>query len=203
MALDSRTAYGVKILNSKHKDIKALKRAGKIAEMHGNKFWNSSFLIMDYLKKNPLKKNARVLEIGCGWGLLSIFCAKKFDARVTGVDIDKNVLAFMDLHAKINKVEVIGKKCSFEQLTTKKLEEFDVILGADICYWDEMTKLLTNLITRSKKAGVQQIIIADPCRQPFTNLSKICQLKYSNTSVEEKWLKKPVTASGELLIINP
>ncbi|MFT7687426.1 MAG: putative nicotinamide N-methyase [Candidatus Azotimanducaceae bacterium] len=203
MAIDSRTAYGVKILNSKHKDIKALKRAGKVAEMHGNKFWNSSFLIMDYLKKNPLKKNIRVLEIGCGWGLLSIFCAKQFDAQVTGVDIDENVLAFMDLHANINKVEVIAKKCSFAELTTAKLEEFDVILGADICYWDEMTKLLSNLIARSKKAGVQQVIIADPCRQPFTDLSQICQKKYDNVTVEEKWLKRPVVASGELLIINP
>ncbi|MBL4679653.1 MAG: methyltransferase domain-containing protein [Pseudomonadales bacterium] len=202
MAKESRVAYGVKILNSRHKDIQSLKRAGNIAEMHGNKFWNSSFLIMDYLKKHPLKKKVRILEIGCGWGLLGIYCAKQFDARVTGVDIDKNVLAYMDLHAKINKVDVVTSQCSFEQLTTKNLQVFDIIVGADICYWDEMTKLLLNLIARAKKAGVKQIIIADPCRQPFTDLAELCKKKYKNVSVEEKFLKRPVPASGEILILS-
>jgi len=202
MAKESRIAYGVKILNSRHKDIQSLKRAGNIAEMHGNKFWNSSFLIMDYLKKHPLKKKVRILEIGCGWGLLGIYCAKQFDARVTGVDIDKNVLAYMDLHAKINKIDVVTRQCSFEQLTTKKLQAFDIIVGADICYWDEMTKLLLNLIARAKKAGVKQIIIADPCRQPFTDLAELCKKKYKNVSVEEKFLKRPVPASGEILILS-
>lgn len=202
MANDSRIAYGVKILNSRHKEIQSLKRAGNVAEMHGNKFWNSSFLIMDYLKKHPLKKNVRVLEIGCGWGLLGIYCAKQFDASVTGVDIDENVLAYMNLHARINNVSVVANKCSFEQLTTKKLQEFDIIVGADICYWDEMTKLLLNLISRAKKAGVKQIIIADPCRQPFTDLAEICKKKYENVLVEEKFLKRPVPASGEILVLS-
>ena len=77
-----RTAFGLKILNSNHKDIRRLKREGHIATIHGNKFWNSSFLIMDYLKKNPLERKVRVLEIGCGWGLLGIYCATNFDATV-------------------------------------------------------------------------------------------------------------------------
>ena len=56
MALPThRTAYGVKILNANHKEIRRLKREGHVAELHGNKFWNSSFLIMIYLKKYPLK----------------------------------------------------------------------------------------------------------------------------------------------------
>ena len=206
MPADSRTAYGVKILNSRHKKVQALKRAGNVPEAHGNKFWNSSFLIMEYLRKNPLKKKVRVLEIGCGWGLLGIYCAKKFDAKVVGCDIDENVLAYMALHAEINKVEIEGQQCSFEQLTTKMLKDYDIIVGADICYWDEMTGLLTNLINRAQKAGVKQVIIADPCRQPFTDLSELCQKKYEQkkfkkVAVEQKWLKRPVAASGEILIV--
>ncbi len=197
----SRTAFGVKILNSNHKDIRKIKREGHVAELHGNKFWNSSFLVMDYLKKHPPKKRTRVLEIGCGWGLLGIFCAKHFDARVTGIDADKHVLPFMQLHADINKVSVNCIKSSFQQLTVDKLKGYDLILGADICYWDEMTNILYNLIARSKKAGVKQVIIADPCRQPFTDLSERIMQKYDDVEVEEKWIKRPVHASGEILII--
>ena len=198
-----RRAYGLKILNSHHKDIRRLKREGHVAEIHGNKFWNSSFLIMDYLKKHPLDKNVRVLEIGCGWGLLGIFCAKQFGARVTGIDADANVLPYLQLHADLNEVEIAAKRMTFQQLSVEKLKGFDVILGADICFWDEMTGLLFNLTRRALKAGVKQVIIADPCRPPFTALAERSREAYGDKAeVVEKWLKRPVHASGEILIVN-
>jgi len=197
-----RRAYGVKILNSNHPEIRRLKSEGHQAEIHGNKFWNSSFLIMDYLKKHPLKKNVRVLEVGCGWGLLGIYCAKQFNARVTSTDADKNVLPYLDLHAEINGVKITGKRMTFQQLTVEKLKSYDVILGADICFWDEMADLLYNLIGRAMKAGVKQVMISDPCRPPFSDLADRCKAKYGdNTEVVEKWLTRPVHASGEILIV--
>ena len=200
---NQRTAFGLKILNSNHKEIRRLKRAGYIADIHGNKFWNSSFLIMDYLKKHPLKKNLKVLEIGCGWGLLGIYCARQFDAQVTGIDADENVLPYMQLHAEQNGVCVEGKKMTFQQLTTAKLQDFDIIIGADICFWEEMSGMLLNLIKRAKKAGVSQVIIADPCRSPFTDLAQRCQKIYGEQAqIEGKWLKRPVNASGEILVVD-
>ena len=200
---NQRTAFGLKILNSNHKEIRRLKREGYVADIHGNKFWNSSFLIMDYLKKHPLKKNLRVLEIGCGWGLLGIYCARQFDAQVTGIDADENVLPYMQLHAEQNGVCVEGKKMTFQQLTTAKLQDFDIIIGADICFWEEMSGMLFNLIKRAKKAGVSQVIIADPCRSPFTDLAQRCQKIYGDQArVEGKWLKRPVNASGEILVVD-
>ena len=186
-----RRAYGVKILNSNHPEIRRLKREGHVAEIHGNKFWNSSFLVMDYLRKNPLKKNVRILEIGCGWGLLGIYCAKQFNAKVTGIDADENVLPFLELHADINGVKIDGKKMTFQQMTTEKLKKFDVILGADICFWDEMSGLLHNLTRRALKAGVKQVMIADPCRPPFTDLAERCKDTWGDkVEVVEKWLTR-------------
>ena len=112
-----RRAFGLKILNANHKEIRRLKREGHQAELHGNKFWNSSFLVMDYLRKHPLPKKTRVLEIGCGWGLLGLYCAKKFGCKVSGIDADENVLAYLALHAQVNDVKMRGEKKSFERLT--------------------------------------------------------------------------------------
>lgn len=196
-----RRAFGLKILNSNHKDIRRLKREGYVAEIHGNKFWNSSFLIMDYLNKNPLRKNSKVMEIGCGWGLLGIYCAKEFETKVIGIDADANVLPYMDLHAEINGVEVDAVKRSFEKLSVDYMRGIDTILGADICFWDEMTDILFNLIKRAKRAGVRQIIIADPCRPPFQDLSEICEDKFHHVEVIEAHLTKPVNASGDILIV--
>ena len=87
------------VLNANHIEVRHLKLEGHAPEIHGHKFWNSSFLMMKYLKKHPLKPGTRVLEIGCGWGLPGIFCAKEFNARVTGSDLDANVFPYLGLHA--------------------------------------------------------------------------------------------------------
>ncbi len=204
MSATSRRAFGVKILNSNHKEIRRLKRDGHVAEIHGNKFWNSSFLIMNHLRKHPLRKRSRVLEIGCGWGLLGIFCAGRFDSRVTGIDADENVLPYMELHADVNNVKIAGEKKTFQQLSVDYLSQFDVVVGADICFWDEMAGMLFNLTHRAVKAGVKQIMIADPCRPPFSDLSERCQKRYGdNAEVEAMWLSRPVRASGEILIVKP
>jgi predicted nicotinamide N-methyase len=196
-----RRAFGLRILNASHGEIRRLKRDGHQAELHGNKFWNSSFLIMDYLKRNPLKKNTRVLEIGCGWGLLGLYCAKTFACKVSGIDADRNVLPYLQLHAEINGVSMQAEKKTFQQLTVDYLSDFDLVLGADICYWDEMTGILVNLITRSKRAGVGKVIIADPCRPPFNDLAERCKDKFEQVELKEKFLSRPVNASGEILIV--
>lgn len=196
-----RRSFGLRILKSGHKEIRQLKKAGHEPEIHGHRFWNSSYLIMDYLKKHPIRKRARVMEIGCGWGLLGIYCAKMFDARVTGIDADKHVLPYMELHARINGVKVKMEKNSFEKITTERLSKVDIILGADICFWDDMTASLYNLIRRALRAGVKQIIIADPCRPPFTELSLRCMNRLANADTIERAVTRPVHASGELLIV--
>lgn len=197
-----RQAYGLKILNANHKEIRRLKREGYQAEIHGNKFWNSSFLVMNYLKKNPPKKRTRILEIGCGWGLLGIFCVKEFGCRAHGIDADENVIPYLTLHADMNKQKMTAEKKTFKQLSVDYLSDFDLILGADVCFWDEMTGELSNLIARAKRAGVKQTMIADPCRPPFNDLVKRMQRKYDDVEVEEVFLNRPVRASGEILIVN-
>ncbi|MBC80329.1 MAG: SAM-dependent methyltransferase [Gammaproteobacteria bacterium] len=197
-----RRAHGLKILNARHKEIRRLKREGHVAEIHGNKFWNSSFLIMDHLRRHPLAKRTRVLEIGCGWGLLGLYCAKRFGCRVHGIDADAHVLPYLQLHADVNEVKMMAEKKTFQQLTVDYLSNFDLILGADICFWDELTPVLINLMNRAQKAGVKEIMIADPCRPPFNDLSNKAQERFDEVTVVEKFLSKPVRASGEILIVN-
>jgi predicted nicotinamide N-methyase len=196
----SRTAFGLNILNSNHPEIRRLKREGYAPSSHGNKFWNSSFLLMDHLERAPLARGARVMEVGCGWGLLGIYCARHFEARVTGIDADRDVFPFLDLHARNNGVAIASERIRYERLTKKRLSEFDVLLGADICFWDETTPILFNLIKRALDAGVKQIIISDPGRGPFLELLGRCGA-LENATVLARRIERPVRASGELLII--
>jgi cyclopropane-fatty-acyl-phospholipid synthase len=45
-------------------------------------------------RKLDLKPGARLLDVGCGWGALSVHAAKEYGAQVTGVTISREQLAF-------------------------------------------------------------------------------------------------------------
>ena len=193
---------GITLLRSGHKEIRRLKRANHTPSIHGNKVWNSSFLIMDHLTRNKLDADDHLLDIGCGWGPLSIFTAKRFRCRVTAVDADADVFPYLDLHAQINKVDITTEQLRFEKLSTARLKDVTVMAGADICFWDELTPVLYNLIRRALRAGVKQIIIADPGRSPFYALAEKCDQGGLNSRVVERRSKTPKNLCADLLIID-
>lgn len=195
-----REAFGVTLLTSQHKDIRRLKRQLPPASIHGNKFWGSSFLLMDYLQKKPPKKGCRVLELGCGWGLAGIFCAKQFKANVTGLDADDAVFPYLHLHAQHNQVTVDTLEQRFEQLTEQQLSEYDLIIGADICFWDELADSIYGVVKRAINAGVKTIAIADPERPPFFDLALRCIENFC-AELEDHAVDTPRRATGCVLAI--
>lgn len=197
---NTRSCYGVKILTSQHKDIRRIKRDQESPSLHGNKFWGSSYLIMDYLEKTPLKKDCKVLELGCGWGLAGIYCAKAFSARVTGIDADDAVFPYLQIHALHNGVEITTQHCYFEKISSEQLSQYDVIIAADICFWDDLAATVYQLINRACEAGVGKIIIADPERPPFFDMAQRCVDQYYGELLQ-RTVDEPGRASGCLLVI--
>ncbi len=195
-----RENYGVKFLLSQHRDIRRLKRQTESPSIHGNKFWGSSYLLMDYLQEHPLPSGCKVLELGCGWGLLGIHCAVAYQSETTGIDADDAVFPFLDLHAQHNGVNIETQQLRFEELDEDYLSQFDIMLGADICFWDELSEELMQLMDRAINAGIKKIVIADPERAPFFELAEYCIEAYY-AELENRVIDKPRRASGCLLVI--
>lgn len=195
-----RKTAGLYVLKNKHPLIKRLRKSWPAPAIHGDKIWSSSYLIMNYLNKHPLEKGDRVMEIGCGWGLLGIYCADKFKAKVTGVDADPNVLPYLKVHAALNDVKVKAKESYFEKLSTKTLGKYDAILGGDICFWPKLVDPLYQVVKRGMKGGVGTIIIADPGRSPFLKLAKKCKKEF-NAKLIDTTIRKPAKADGYLLVV--
>jgi len=116
------------------------------------------------------------------------------------LDIDPDVFPFLNLHAKFNGVEIKTKRKKFDKLTVRELREFDVIIGADICFWDSLVNPLRKLIIRALRADVGLIIIADPGRSPFENLGAYFTEK-SEAEVLDRTVQKPRRIRGQLLKI--
>ncbi|MFD1216511.1 MULTISPECIES: class I SAM-dependent methyltransferase [Microbulbifer] len=195
----SRRMHGLTIRKNAHPDMRKLRREAGEASLHGNKFWRSSCLTMDYLKKHPLKKGARVLDLGCGWGLGGIYCAKAFDAEVTALDADKSVFPFAEYHAELNKVEITTWQCRYEKVTQKELANFDAVIGTDICFWDKLEAPLYNLTRRALRAGVGRVMLVDPGRSPFRSLAQRAEEKLDAQYFEWQ-TSRPMKASGCIML---
>lgn len=194
-----RQAYGLTVLKAADPRIRQLKRRHE-PSIHGNKFWASSWAIIDYLARQRLPANTAVMDIGCGWGLAGIYCAREFAARVTSVDADPAVFPFLDLHARINGVEIRQQCRTFQEMRQTDLFGQDVVLGADVCFWDELIAPLYELMERGLAVGVQQIILADPGRPPFMNLAERC-VQDLGGEVKNWDVEAPVKARACLLIV--
>ena len=191
----SRRLFGLTVRKNAHPDMRKLRRDAGEPSLHGNKFWKTSCLMMDYLKRHPFEKGARVLDLGCGWGLGGIFCAKHFDAAVTGLDADPSVFPFVHYHAELNGVEVETWRCRYEKVTRKDLTRFDALIGTDICFWDQLENPLYNLIRRALSAGVGRVVLADPGRSPFRRLAERAEGKLGAQYTEWE-VSQPMKASG-------
>jgi len=170
----TRDIYGLAVLKNSHPAIRKIKRDSEVTALHGNKFWQSSTILIDYLRVEPPQKHWRILEIGCGWGISGIYLAKHYQAQVTALDADDAVFPYLNLHAELNAVEITTLKCRYEKVTQEMLSEFDMVIGSDICFWDEMTDVLFNLVQLCYKAGVKRVVMTDPGREPFSLMADRC-----------------------------
>ena len=196
---DQRQAFGLTILKNNHKDIKRLRKETGYPTIHGNKFWKSTFLLMDYLQEFPPKSKTKILEIGCGWGLAGVYCAKQFGSKVTSLDADDTVFPYLLHHADINAVAVTPWKCRYEKVRKVDLQQFDLMIAADICFWDSMVSPLFNLARRAHQSGVR-VVMTDPGRPPFREMAEKCyhtfDARYDNWSTPH-----PYNATGLVLDI--
>lgn len=190
-------AYGIYLLQNKHRLIRRLKKVYE-PTVHGHKTWAASFLLMDYLTHNPIRRSTKVMEIGCGWGPASVFCARRFKSKVTGVDMDKDVFPFLEVVAALNDVEVEPLVSKFEDLPNKLLGQHKVLIGSDICFWDNLVQPLYRLVRRSLKAGTQRVIITDPGRPTFYELCDKLSKKHDVT-LQEWYATEPDRFVGEVL----
>jgi len=83
-------------------------------------------LRLEYIEQRAELKNRRILDIGCGGGLLAEAMAAR-GAEVTGIDLADEPLAVAKLHLHESSLKVHYRKISAEALAAESSAHFDVI----------------------------------------------------------------------------
>ena len=191
---------GVIMPTASHPAIRQVKRQGAFPSIHGNKLWKSSCLLIDYLHRNPPEHARSVIDVGCGWGASGIWCAKTLGSDVTSVDADPDVFPFLEASAELNDVSTTPLVSRFEQLKKRQLAHFDMLIAADICFWDELVNPVYNMVNRAVKAGVKHILIADPERSTFHEMAERCADRHCADIIDWQ-TRSPIKARGAIMVI--
>ena len=129
------------------------------------------------LKKYALKKNSKILDAGCGTGLVGIELKKYGYSNIDGVDFSQNMLNLVPqgIYKKIEKVD-LNKLLKFKNNT------YDVVMCVGtFTYGHVMPKALDELIRITKNKGLICFTINEGIYEEYGFDNKIKELS-SNKS---------------------
>ncbi len=108
---------------------------GKFSEL-AHKWWDKTSEFKPLHDINPLRlnyineiaplKGKRVLDVGCGGGILSESMAEK-GAEVTGIDLGEKALSVAKLHSLESGIKVDYRLVAAEVLAEQEAEQYDVV----------------------------------------------------------------------------
>jgi ubiquinone/menaquinone biosynthesis C-methylase UbiE len=146
-------------LHKRRFEERLLKNKGDIKFVFLDKLRTKWHQIVIELLEDYNLKNKNILEVGCGYGSLSVFLAKR-EARVTGIDISSEAIKISKRNTrlfrqKINFIEANAIDIPFKD------KKFDITICCDTLeHIPDYKKAIKELIRVTKKGGL--ILITTP-----------------------------------------
>lgn len=130
-------------------------------QVYGKGLCQQGIMDMEQLNKLlevlNLNKNSRVLELGCGNGVITQFMAIETGAHYTGIDysgaVIKQVRALTQNNDGLSFQKADIKKLKFAAASIDAIIDIDVLLFFPDSYLDRVIKLLKTLLTPDGQIG--------------------------------------------------
>lgn len=192
---------GLTVTKPNHPEVKALRAEGHCPSHYATMIWGASYLLIDYLSRCQECHAQQAMELGCGWGLVSHYLSSVRDCDVIATDIDGQVFPFVELLGRLNRSRVDTCQASFANLRRQELSQ-QLLVGADICYNEEIAEQLELLFLHALEQGVGQILLADTGRPPFMDLAARWVWQ-GQAELIELSIERPTRYQGYILKIQP
>ncbi|WP_440931452.1 class I SAM-dependent methyltransferase [Candidatus Pelagibacter sp.] len=154
--------------------------------------------IQHIIKKLNIKKDQKVLDIGCGWGGLALEIAKKTDCEVTGITLSENQLKYASQKAKELNLD---NQVKFKLIDYRELnEKFDRIVSVGMFehvgrkFYKKFFKQVERLLKDDGVSLIHTIGSVMPPRDPHPWITKYIFPGGYTPSLSE--VTKPVEKAG-------
>ena len=175
----------------------------------GLHLWEASVVLSRYtLKHNQIFENKKIIELGCGCGLLGISTLKEIPVeKYTFSDYNTSVLNNLKDNLKLNGISFDNKKIEIKQDDWKNYEkmapnEYDIIIGTELIYKGGAVLELAKVIAKILKPDGKCFISMPRQRAMTKTFLEYCEnegLKWKslafneiNDEEEKKYLFCPV-----------
>jgi predicted nicotinamide N-methyase len=130
--------------------------------------WASGQVLADYLLRNPHRvAGKRVVDFGCGSGVVAIAAALAGAAEVIACDIDPFALAAAQANARLNAVSLLLAQ-DFDAITGA----VDLIIVADVLYDTGNLPWLQSFVHRAGQVLMADSRIKDFDRPPYRQIER-------------------------------
>jgi len=132
------------------------------------------------LRMVDIKRDERLLEIGCGWGALAEMGIEHFGAKVTGVTLSSEQLEFAK---KRMDTRGLTDKADLRLQDYRDIDDgpFDAVCSIEMfeavgqAYWDSYFKSVASLLKAGGKACIQTIVIDESLFERYLNSTDFIQ----------------------------
>ncbi|KAI9027084.1 S-adenosyl-L-methionine-dependent methyltransferase [Hyaloraphidium curvatum] len=112
-----------------------------------------------------------VLEVGAGIGAASLV-ASRLGARVLATDVDAGAVELLKQNGELNGADIEVAKLDWHAPSLSR--QFDIVLGADVCYLRRSAAPLARLFFSALRPGGIALVV-DPGRPSAEDLVEACE----------------------------
>ncbi len=116
--------------------------------------WAGGTVLARYLLDHPeAVRGKRVIDLGCGSGIVGIAAMQAGAEAVTAIDIDPNALAATEVNAQANGVAITARIGELQSPP-----QADLILGGDVFYDQALAEQMIALFTACVASGIESLV---------------------------------------------
>lgn len=148
------------------------------------RLWEAAIVLSEFVAGLPCEKGASLLELGAGLGAPGLTAAAA-GFEVTLSDYEELILDFERINAAASHLNTV-RFAMLDWLNPPEMEQYDIIIGAEILFREEFFQPLLNVLRRTLKPNGVVYLAHDVKRRSLEPFLKLAEKEYRISASQRK-----------------